>query len=157
MKDCCSFPLGVIGPTIYIFSLFYVFSLTLNGLFCRMDDAEACFILSSRNEVDRMAAVRKWLTQIICSVAHSKCKKATVFIRTIRQSWEPGPWRTLPRTAPFMFRYSNRRISSMSNLQVSLFRQILIFIFQSNTHGPFLHPFQIMSCVRRSSSTPCWL
>lgn len=25
---------------------------------CRMDDAEACFILSSRNEVDRMAAVR---------------------------------------------------------------------------------------------------
>lgn len=26
---------------------------------CRMDDAEACFILSSRNEVDRMAAVRK--------------------------------------------------------------------------------------------------
>ena len=25
---------------------------------CRMDDAEACFILSSRNDVDRMAAVR---------------------------------------------------------------------------------------------------
>lgn len=24
-----------------------------------MDDAEACFILSSRNEVDRMAAVRQ--------------------------------------------------------------------------------------------------
>src|SRR4029434_1111929 len=25
---------------------------------CRMDDAESCFILSSRNEVDRTAAVR---------------------------------------------------------------------------------------------------
>lgn len=30
---------------------------------CRMDDAEACFILSSRNEVDRMAAVRTTVTQ----------------------------------------------------------------------------------------------
>lgn len=149
MKDCCSFPLSVSGPTIYIFSLFYVFSLTLNGLFCRMDDAEACFILSSRNEVDRMAAVRKLLTQIIYSVAQSKCKKATVFIRTIRQSWEPGQWRTLPQTAPFMSRYSNRRISSMSNLQVSLFRQILIFIFQSNTfavlHIWYMVPFSILS------------
>lgn len=29
---------------------------------CRMDDAEACFILSSRNEVDRMAAVRSTAT-----------------------------------------------------------------------------------------------
>lgn len=44
--------------TTYIFTLFDVFSLILNGLSCRMDNAEACFILSSRNEVDRMAAVR---------------------------------------------------------------------------------------------------
>lgn len=162
MKDCCFFPLSFESPTTYIFSVFYVFSPILNGLFCRMDDAEACFILSSRNEVDRMAAVRNQWTQILDSVARSRCKKATVFIRTTRQSWEPGQWRTLPQTAPFMFRYSNRKISSMSNLQVSLFRQSFWFfplkqLLWDMALGPFLHLFQIMLCVRRSSSTPCWL
>lgn len=34
---------------------------------CRMDDAEACFILSSRNEVDRMAAVRITTQQLFIS------------------------------------------------------------------------------------------
>lgn len=37
--------------------------------FCRMDDAEACFILSSRNEVDRTAAVITLL--IIFTHTHS--------------------------------------------------------------------------------------
>lgn len=144
MKDCCSFPLSLDSPTTYIFSLFYVFSPILNGPFCRMDDAEACFILSSRNEVDRMAAVRNELTQIVDSVARSRCKKAPVFIRTIRQSWEPGQWRTLPQTAPFMFRYSNRKISSMSNLQVSLFRQSFYF-FHSNSSSGIWH--SVLFCI----------
>lgn len=103
-----------------------------------MDDAEACFILSSRNEVDRMAAVRNEWTQIVDSVARSRCKKATVFLRTTRQSWEPGQWRTLPQTAPFMSRYSNRKISSMSNLRVSLFRQSFYF-FHSNSSSGIWH------------------
>lgn len=33
-----------------------------------MDDAEACFILSSRNEVDRMAAVRTTTITELCVV-----------------------------------------------------------------------------------------
>lgn len=65
MKEHCSFPLSADRLTTYIFPLFDVFSLILNGLSCRMDNAEACFILSSRNEVDRMAAVRHEQTQII--------------------------------------------------------------------------------------------
>lgn len=44
-----------------------------------MDDAEACFILSSRNEVDRMAAVRTTaINEVFC------CNKIEIqlFIKT---------------------------------------------------------------------------
>ncbi|KAF0021665.1 hypothetical protein F2P81_026081 [Scophthalmus maximus] len=34
-----------------------------------MDDAEACFILSSRNDVDRMAAVRRTTTELSAALS----------------------------------------------------------------------------------------
>lgn len=38
---------------------------------CRMDDAEACFILSNRFEVDRIAAVRSSLLPCIAMTPHT--------------------------------------------------------------------------------------
>lgn len=124
----------------------------------RMDDAEACFILSSRNEVDRMAAVsRTVMSSAQSSVIHNHLwavmhvwtggqvihqimlieVKVSLFcvqifknevrgfvrvltVRTTRPSWEPGRSRTLPPTVLSTSRYSNRRISSMLSLQVSV-------------------------------------
>lgn len=45
-----------------------------------MDDAEACFILSSRNEVDRMAAVR--LTTINHLFAETQLSYELLFINS---------------------------------------------------------------------------
>lgn len=43
----------------------------------RMDDAEACFILSSRNEVDRMAAVRRTAMNELSAITHYFCQSWT--------------------------------------------------------------------------------
>lgn len=40
------------------------------------------------------------------------------FLRIIRPSSEPGPWKTLLQIAPCMSRFSSQRTSSTSNLQV---------------------------------------
>lgn len=46
-----------------------------------MDDAEACFILSNRFEVDRIAAVRSSLPRFITKTFHSVKHLYQVFMR----------------------------------------------------------------------------
>lgn len=114
----------------------------------RMDDAEACFILSSRNEVDRTAAVSLILNCVMIMIISNKQFPFTpyfplIFAREVvdenepldkwnntillphritRLFWGHGLQKTLLQTALSTYRFSNQKINFMLSLLVSVQR-----------------------------------